>query len=248
MESGENKEIKSKRDVMLERLKVRYPDKDFSDEEAVYGQISDDYDEYDNDIEGLKQREATFLELFNKDPKFAQFMAEAANGADPWLVVIERLGIDGVMDLMNDPEKKAEYAAKNAEYVARVAKEKELEAEYEANKDESSALLDKVQEERGLSDEMRDEIIGTVMRIAQDAVMGKITIGTIDMVLNAISHDADVENARSEGVVAGRNAKIDEKLRTAKEGDGLPNGSASGSAPVQKKGGFSIFEEARSAM
>lgn len=247
MESNENKQLTSKKDVLLERLKGRKPEIDITDEEVVYGQISDDYDEYDKTIGDLQQREKEFLDLFNKDPKFAQFMAEAAKGSDPWLVVIRRLGIDGVMDLMNDPEKQEEYAKENAEYVARVAKEKELEEEYEQNKDVTSELLDKIQGERNMSDEMRSEVGGVVMRIAKDAILGKITEETVDMVLNAIKHDADVENARSEGEVAGRNAKIDEKLRTVKAGDGMPNGSASGGAPVQKTRGISIFEDAKGA-
>ena len=35
---------KSKRDMMAERLGKRYPDKKFEDDEQMYGQIYDDYD------------------------------------------------------------------------------------------------------------------------------------------------------------------------------------------------------------
>ena len=39
MAEVENKQVKSRRDAMLERLKGRYPDKDFADDESIYGQI-----------------------------------------------------------------------------------------------------------------------------------------------------------------------------------------------------------------
>ena len=39
---------KSKRDLFGERLKKKYPDRDYADDEALFGQINDDYDQYDN--------------------------------------------------------------------------------------------------------------------------------------------------------------------------------------------------------
>lgn len=247
MADTDNKQVMSRRNTVLERLKNRYPDKDFSDEESIYGQISDDYDGYDRDIAGFQEREKVLLDLFDKNPKAAQFITDMAKGKDPWLAVIERLGIDGITELMNDPEKKAEYAAKNEEYVANVAKNKELDEEYDRNNAESAMLIDKVQQERGLSDDVRDKMVATIKRIAQDAIIGKIAPETIDMVLNAITHDADVDNARSEGMVAGKNAKIEERLRKPSEGDGLPVSGGSSVAPARNRGGFNIFDEARGA-
>ena len=46
----------SNKDRYMERLKAKYPDKEYVDEEAVYGQINDDYDDYDNRI-GEYERE-----------------------------------------------------------------------------------------------------------------------------------------------------------------------------------------------
>lgn len=243
-----NQQVMSKLDALLERLKNRHQDKDFSDDEAMYGQIIDDFDEVDEEIRGYKERESSILDLFNRDPMFARFMVDAANAEDPWLAVIERIGIDGITALMNDPEKKAEYAAKNADYVARVAREKEIEDEYEKNKLETSELLDRIQDERGISDDVRNEIASRITRIAQDMVIGKVTPETVDMVLSSITHDADVENARSEGLVAGKNAKIEEKLRKRGSGDGIPamggGNSASGSDSKKR---FNIFDYADAA-
>ncbi|MBR1464940.1 MAG: hypothetical protein IJ607_01100 [Bacteroidaceae bacterium] len=239
---------KSKRDLFGERLKKKYPDREYADDEALFGQINDDYDDYDNQLSQYKERESRLTDLFAKDNRAAQFITDMAKGNDPWLAVIERLGIDGVTDLMNDPSKQAEYAEANKKYVERLAKEKSLEEEYERNFAESMNLLEQIQQERGLGDETIDAAMELVIRIANEAILGKFTAETIDMALNAVNHDADVRNARTEGTVAGRNAKIDEKLRKPQTGDGTPNLAGSNNAPTrQGKKTLNIFDYADAA-
>ena len=50
MEDPKNEQVKSKRESFLERLKGKYPDKQFADDEEIYGAINDDYDNYDNEL------------------------------------------------------------------------------------------------------------------------------------------------------------------------------------------------------
>ncbi len=54
---AENNEVKSRRDQHIERLRKKYPDKKFEDDEEIYGQISDDYDQYEQELEGYRGRE-----------------------------------------------------------------------------------------------------------------------------------------------------------------------------------------------
>lgn len=238
---------KSKRKKFGERLKEKYPDRDYADDEALFGQIDDDYADYDNQLNQYKERESKLTDLFAKDPKNAQFITDMAKGNDPWISVLERLGIDGVTDLLNDPEKQAEYAEANKKYVERLAKEKELEEEYQKNFAESMDLLEKIQQERQLGDESIDAAMDLVMKIANEAILGKFTEETINMALNAVNHDSDVQNARTEGTVAGRNAKIDEQLRKPKMGDGQPNLAGSNNAPTRKSSSRSMFDLADEA-
>jgi len=68
MDAINNQQVKSKRDNFSARLKEKYPDREFVDDEAMFGQISDDYDEYDNQIAGYKEREKKFADMFSSDP------------------------------------------------------------------------------------------------------------------------------------------------------------------------------------
>ena len=54
---ADNNGVKSRRDQQLERQRKKYPDKKFEDDEEIYGQIYDDYDQYEQDLSGYKDRE-----------------------------------------------------------------------------------------------------------------------------------------------------------------------------------------------
>lgn len=245
---AENQEQKSKRDLYKERLKTKYPDREYADDEALFGQVNDDYDEYDKQLNEYRGREDKLTELFAKDPKSAQFISDMANGKDPWIAVIERLGIDGVTDLMNDPSKQAEYAEANKLFLENLAKEKTLEEEYDRNLEESLAEVERLKEEKQLKDEVLDAAWAEVVKIANEAIMGKISRETLEMALKALNHEAEVENARSEGELAGRNAKIEETMRKPTGGDGMPvMGGASGAAEKKEKRNMDVFDLAQAA-
>lgn len=238
----------SRRDAYVARLRKKHPDRDYADDEALFDQAGDDYDEYDKELGEYREREKSLTDLFTKDPRSAQFITDMAKGKDPWLAVIERLGIDGVTDLINDPSKQKEYAEANKQYVERLAKEKSLEAEYKKNFAASMDMLEKLQQEKGIGDETIDAAMNLVMQMANEAILGKFTEQTVLMALNAVTHDADLQNARTEGEVAGRNAKIDEQLRKPKGGDGQPNLAGSNNAPTRRRvGGQSMFDLAADA-
>ena len=241
---AENQEQKSKRDAYVERLKTKYPDRQYDDDEALFGQAGDDYDEYENQLNGYKERDGKLEEMFAKDPKNAQFFTEMAKGNDPWIAVVERLGIDGITELMNDPEKKAAYEEANKKHVERLAREKELEEEYERNMAESTKMREQLDAQYG--EETVDAALGIIDQITKDAIIGKVTPETFDMALKVVRHDADVDNARSEGEVAGRNAKIEEGLRKRQGGDGMPAMGGSSAAP-QKKRNLDVFDFAQAA-
>lgn len=238
---------KSKKDLFGERLKKKYPDREYADDDALFGQINDDYDEYDNQLGQYKERESRLTDLFSKDPRSAQFITDMAKGNDPWLAVIERLGIDGVTDLLNDPSKQEAYAEANRKYVERLAKSKELDAEFDKNFPETLKLVEQIQNERGIDDATMDAAGELIQKIFNEALVGKYSAETINMAINAITRDADIQNARDEGVVAGKNAKIDEKLRKPAAGDGQPNLAGSNNAPTRKNSQRSMFDLADEA-
>ena len=243
----ESPKPQTKREMTIARLLRLHPDGKWDDDEALYSQIGDDYDAYDRRIRGYQDNEKKMTDLFVKDPKSAQFLVDMANGKDPWLAVINRLGIEGITDLINDPEKQEAYAEANKKYVERLAKERELETTYDRNIDGSIVTIDRMQKARGLTDEQMDAAFNLVYRIANEAILGKYTEETMDLALKAVNHDADVTNAAEEARVRGRNERIEERLRKPRAGDGTPQLGGSHNAPHRRaqQSMFDLADEAR---
>lgn len=230
MENIENQEIKTKRELVLSRMKDRNPDKDFENEDVLYGQINDDYDAYDKQIADYKGRESELVGMISADPRAASFLMNWKDGKDPMVSLVSQFGTD-IVDAINDPERQEAIAEANKEFVERVAKEKEYEEMYQKNLDDSLTVLEQLQAETGISDEEVDKIMEFIVTIVKDGVLGKFSKETIEMARKALNHDADVSNAAHVGEVKGRNEKIEEKLRKKNNVDGTAAlGSKNGSA------------------
>lgn len=243
---AENNPVMSRRDKHLERLRKKYPDKQFEDDEAIFGQISDDYDQFEQENNAMKEREKAMSDMFRADPRAAFFLNDMREGKDPVMCLVSRLGTE-VKDVIDDPAMQEKIKEANQEYLDRVAKSRKLDEEYERNMDETlSKTLLEYQRQNGLSDEEIDAICAAWIQIVRDGVMGKLTRETITLIANAINHDTDVANAQEEGEVAGRNAKIVEKMRNSKKGDGINNLNGRNGTPSQNKP-RSIFDLAREA-
>lgn len=239
MEKVDNKDVKTKRELVMERLAAKSPDKDYADDEVIFGQISDDYDDYDKQLNDYKNREGALADMFAADPRSAAFFMGWKNGEDPAMNLVRMFGTE-IKDAIDDPERQEEIAKAQKEYLDRVTKEKEYEEQYTANLEASMAYLDELQAKTGMSDEQIDKTMEFIMTIVSDGILGKFAPETIDMARKALSYDSDVAQAAHEGEVKGRNEKIEEKLRKQSVSDGaatLDGKSGKVSKPMEKSMG-----------
>ena len=141
-----NTEVKSNRDRYMERLKTKYPDKEFADDEALFGQTNDDYDSYDNELSGYREREKALSDLFASNPRSAAFLTDWRKGEDPIIGMVRKFG-DDFKAALEDPEKQEALAAANKEFAERIAQEKEYEGEYQKNLNETLTTLETMQQD-----------------------------------------------------------------------------------------------------
>ena len=245
---AENNAVRSRRDQHLERLRTKYPEKKFEDDEEIFGQISDDYDAFEAENGAMKEREKSLSNMFRENPQAAFILNDMREGKDPVMSLVRRLGIE-VKDVIDDPSMQDKIEAANKEYLERAAKSRELDEEYDRNLQTTlSKTLPEYMQEHGLSEEDIDAICAAWIQIVKDGIMGKLTPETITLIANALNHDTDVANAQEEGEVAGRNAKIMEKMRNSKKGDGIQNLNGRNGSPSQKGNKKqSVFDLAREA-
>ena len=118
--------------MLRERLSKKYPDKNFDDDEAFAGQVSDDYDDYDKRLADYQKNEQAIGDMFATDPRATSFLMEWKDGSDPVVALVRTFGKD-IVDAADDPARQEEIAKANREYIERVNKSKELDNEYETN-------------------------------------------------------------------------------------------------------------------
>lgn len=214
---------KSSRDKLIERYKGKYPDKEFGDDEQLFAQINGDYAGYDKEIEDYQTREKNLKELFRTDPRSAKLFINWSKGANPTTELVKLFGADIVASL-NDPDKQEEIAQANKDFVERAAKTKELEDAYPDNLAKSLAACDKMQQEKGFTDEQVTKAFELLERIMLDVVAGNFEPSYIEMAIKALDYDNAVAAAEENGEIRGRNAKIEEQMEKPKKGDGVPYG------------------------
>lgn len=227
MENTGKETVTSKRELALQRLKSKYPEDNFDDDEAVFSRINGDYDDFDRQIKerddriaGYEADEKSLGEMLSRDPRSAMFLSKWSKGEDPSIALIREFGND-IIDIINDPKRQQEVAEANKAFAERVAKNKEYEEEYKKNLDQSMQTIEDMTA-GGISDKEMDAIMSATVAIVYDGLRGIFSPQTLDMVRKAISHDRDVSAASEEGEIRGRNAKIEERLRRPAKGDGTP--------------------------
>lgn len=218
----ENAVVKSNRDRYAERLRDKYPDKEYADDEALWAQVNDDYDDYDKELSTYRNHEKAFSDLFTSDPRSAAFLTNWRNGGNPAIELVRMFGKDFVEEL-KDPDKQEEVAKASQEFAERIAKEKDFDEQYQKNINETLSTLESIQKEDGRSDEEIDRAMEFLVGIMKDGILGKFSRESINMAFQAINHDTDVQNAAYEGEVRGRNTRIEERLRRKDRNDGTAN-------------------------
>lgn len=99
-------EVKSNRERYTDRLKAKYPDKEFADDEALFAQINDEYDGLDKELSGYKEREKALSDLFASNPRSAAFLTDWRKGEDPIIGMIRKFGDDLKLHLKTQRSKK----------------------------------------------------------------------------------------------------------------------------------------------
>lgn len=218
MAKTDTQQVKTKRELALERLQSRHPDSQFADDEDIFGQIGEDYEDYDKRIAGYQERETAFSNMFGSDPRTANFLMDWKNGKDPLIEFVRRFG----KDALEDETKLEEIAAANKEFLERIAENEALEKEYQENVTKSLDLASAFEQKNGLSEEEGNKLLDLIAKISKEYITGVITEETLLLALKAVNHDSDVDDAGREGEARGANKKIDEKLRKKGKTDTVP--------------------------
>lgn len=235
MEVKENQNVMSSRDKLKERYAKKYPEKDFNTEESaslVDDEVLAELDAYEAELEGYRSNDQKVKDLFDSDPRAGRFFVNwMASGGDPISYLLDIFGPD-ITEALESEEGRAKIIESTNKYLERKAANEEGEAQRMANYEQSVNDLAAFAQEKGISDEQAVEVFEKVNQIAFDVIDGKYTREAYEMAYNAMNYSTDVESARKEGEVAGRNAKIQERLSKVEKPAEMPPAVGGQGAPV----------------
>ena len=243
METIGNENVKTSRERIIDRYAQKYPEKDFASEESA-GMVDDEIiaelEKFDAELEGYRGNDKKIKDLFNSDPRSANFMVSwMAGGGNPIQYLLEIFGPE-LQEALESEEGRAKIVDSTNKWLERKATEEAGEAERMANYEQSVNDLVAFASEKGISDEQATQVFEKVNQIGFDVIEGKYTREAYEMAYNAMNYASDVETARKEGEVAGKNAKIEEKLAKVEKPIDMPpsvggQGAAVPEAPREKK-------------
>lgn len=233
-ELTDNQVEKSKRDMLLERMAGKYPDRDFSDDNELYSAALDDFGQYDEELGRRQKVDEDLGNMFSNNPQFAGMFLSAIESKNPVVALIEAYGED-FRTYLDDPANAEQLAEANQAYMDRIGKEKDLEATYNANIEASLAVADELEKSGKYNAAQIDEAFKLIFDDAQKAMMGEITAEMLEDKLKGLNYDADVAEAAQIGEVKGKNTKIEAKKKSLKDELPMLEGkSAPASRPVNK--------------
>lgn len=236
--------MKTKKQAFLDGLKERNPELNLEDEESLYEAIGREYESNGERLKRFEDESAKLLDLFSNDPMAGELFTMWAKGSNPVLLLVEQYG-DDFKAALEDPEMAKAVAESHKKWLERVAENRKLEEQANANLSETFETLSRLQEENGWSDDDTQKIFEQANQIFMDGLVNRIRPETFMMISRAMDFDDAVKEAEIAGEVRGRNAQIDERLRKEKGPVGIPptlNGSGGGIQEKPRKRTYNPFK------
>ena len=239
---AETEKVTRPTDKLRDRYVSKYPEKDYSGENAEDALVADvlaeleGYDAQLSEFEEGRKQSQKMVELFNRDPRSSKFMLALASGeGNPIDYLLDIYGPD-LLDALQSEEGRAKIVESNNKWLEKKASEESTMQARMDNYEKSIADLAAFASEKGISDEQAVAIFEKVNQIGFDAIEGVYTRESFEMAYNAMNYSNDVEKARKEGERDGRNERIEEKLKkVSKPADMPPTVGGQGAGVAEAK-------------
>lgn len=218
----------------MERLRAHYADRGEMDDEGLYGAAADEIGELRDWRSKREASDKELLSLLKSHQKIAQVLQYIAQGA-PEIEALSRvfdaedlIRFEGEPDFeqWTEGKKKREQDMKDAE---------DRQGQYDLNYQASLKMVEEFCAENGLDEEGKNALLDSLFAVYDDLLDGKVSKETLLLFHKGITHDEDVADAEAQGIINGKNAKIDVKKKETIKSDSLPEIEGGGGAQPEQK-------------
>lgn len=225
-ENIDNQGVKSKKDSFRESFAKRYPDVNMDDEDAVYGQLSTDYDTFDQN----NQRMNGFNEMLQEYPQAPGLITgmmtkknEDGSDFDFMGYLIDAMGKDFVDAVNGDAEARKRLSKKEKDELEASKKLAESEKQLAANMEQEDKELDAFMKEQKVKPEQMQAMIDWLYHRSEDgeehdddgfvyrAARYELKKEDFKRLWQIKDFDTAVSDAEERGYKRGKNEKIDQQ-------------------------------------
>lgn len=230
MEETVNQGNTNYRDQLVNRIKSRYPDRNFDSQDgqnspnSLEQSILEAFDEDDSrlkELSDLEEKTRDMTAIFNTSPRAAVFLNTLATTSNPSVAIYKAFGKEAHEAFVKGDASEM-IASIEAEDAKIRAEDEQFEQEKADNLKASFERLNQWGDSKGLSEDQKVETFMRFYNILSDAVLGIYNEDLFEMGWKADHYSEDIESARREGEVAGRNANIKEKRIKRQENESMP--------------------------
>lgn len=217
-------------DAFRGRIKSKYPDQEFADDEAFFQKASEELDNLEQYRNNNMDANKALMEIFDAEPVVAEVLKDMVKGASFREAIARHFSPDELMPGEGDPDE--EGWKRNAEARSRKLADNEIMNRTRSENDEFSVRsIQEFAQETGLDEGKAEEFLTAVGEALDEVYSGKISKSFLTSMWKALNHENDVKNAEAAGKIAGKNEKINTIKETKPSGDGLPNLGGGGAPP-----------------
>ena len=222
---------KTKREQFRDYMKESHPDDDFDDEDTRYGRVMEAIESNKK----MRDSDTKMRALMDKNPQYKDMFMKAAQGEDFITSLISVFGKETLQAALEDPEKAKELSEAQKKYIDQKTKDDESKKKSEENMLSTATSFAAFMEKNNLTDEQGKEIWGKCIDIIVNGNNGIMDENLWDTVFKAMNYDNDVNAAREEGQIQGRNENIEAKLAKSAPENMPPTFGGGGGAPVKSE-------------
>lgn len=235
----ETPEVGMKRHPLYDRMQSSYPDRDYSAGDDEYLNAANDHI---TNLEDYKTRndEAVnkIVQAIESEPALGALIRDVMKGASLREAIARNVDIEGLTAMEGDPDYDGWSKAKQ-ERMDRMKADQEYTNKLNTNREASMKEIEAFAQDENIPMEEAAKVLEEANSMLTDIYQGNITRKYLKILRDGIMAQADIEAARTEGEIAGKNAQIEEKIKKTKTGmgDGMPDlvGAATEPAAASQK-------------
>lgn len=232
---------------LLERYAKQYPDRKFEGDGAdddLYDLTADEFDKYDNESKSYRERNDRLNKLFDEFPDSAEiFKAMALDKKHPFDYIIDNYH-DLLDDGLSSEENRARIKQRRAENEQKAKANKEADDKFHNNMAQSLKILTEWGGKKGIDLKGQAEHYARLRKVVNDFADGNISEDTYEALWNGLNYKNDVAQAKEQGEINGRNAKIQAEFQQSRSRRNMPptlGGQGLGSEEYDQDKGDGIY-------